>query len=117
MGGGDVGFRLGAEGQERGADLVKTGVAFEEPARHLRLPRQTAEIDDGAGMGEDVSAHNGGIDSGDGTGGNWNQRRRAGIRGRIRFGCRLSHIHGEVVSRDTFGIVVGHRPLWRRVII
>ena len=56
MGGGNVGFCLGAEGQERGADLVETGVPFEEPARHLRLPGETAEIDDGAGMGEDVGA-------------------------------------------------------------
>ena len=79
MGGGDVGFRLGAVGQERGADVAETGVPFKEPARHLRLPRQTAEINDGAGMGEDVSAHGGGIDSGDGTGGIWNQRRRVEI--------------------------------------
>lgn len=117
MGGGDVGFRPGTEGQERGADLVETGVAFEEPARHLRLPGETAEIHDGAGMGKDVGAHGGGIDSGDGTGGIWNQRRRAGIRGRIRFGCRLSNIRREVVSRETFGINVGHGPHWRRVII
>ena len=68
MGGGNVGFPLGAEGQEGGADLVKTGVAFEEPARHLQLPGETAEIDNGAGMGKDVGAHGGGIDNGDGTG-------------------------------------------------
>ena len=117
MGGGDVGFRLGTEGQEGSADLVETGVPFEEPARHLRLPGQTAEIHDGAGMGEDVGAHGGDIDNGDGTGGIWCQRRRAGSRVRIRFGCRLSHIHKEVVSRDTFGINVGHGPHWRRVII
>ena len=28
MGGGDVGFRLGAEGQQGGADVVKAGVAL-----------------------------------------------------------------------------------------
>jgi hypothetical protein len=115
MGGGDVGFGLGAQGQEGGADLVETGVPFEKSARHLRLPGQTAEIHDSAGMGEDVGAHGGGIDNEDGTGGICCQRRRAGIRGRTRFGCRLSHIHREVVSRDTFGIVVGRGLRWRRV--
>ena len=115
MGGGDVGFHLGAVGQERGADLVKTGVAFEEPARHVRLPGQTAEIDDGAGMGEDVSAHGGGIDSGDGTGGIWNQRRRVGIRGRIGFGSGPIYIERYVVPGGNFGIVIGRGLRWRRV--
>ena len=86
MGGGDVGFRLSAEGQEGSADLVETGVTLEEPTRHLRLPGETADIHDGAGMGEDVGAHGGGIDYGDGPGGIWCQRRRDGIRGRIGFG-------------------------------
>jgi hypothetical protein len=115
MGGGDVGFRLGTEGQERGADLLKTGVALEEPARHLRLPRQTAEIHDGAGMGKDVCAHGGGIDHGDGTGGIWCQRRRAGIRGRIGFGGGPINIERWVVPGGTFGIVVGRGLRWRIV--
>lgn len=117
MGGGNVGFRLGTEGQEGSADLVETGVTFKEPPRHLRLPGQTAEIHDGAGMGEDVGAHRGGIDNGDGIDGIWGHRQRVGSRERIRFGCRLSHIHREIVSRDTFGINVGHGPHLRGVII
>ena len=100
-------FRLGAVGQERGSDLVKTGVAFKETARHLRLPRQTAEIHDGAGMGQDVSAHGGGIDSGDGTGGICCQRRRTGIRGRIGLGREPIIVHKVAVPHDTFSIVVG----------
>lgn len=115
MGGGNVGFPLGAEGQEGGADLVKTGVAFEEPARHLRLPGETAEIDNGAGMGKDVGAHGGDIDNGDGTGGIWCQRRRAGIRGRIGLGREPINVHKVAVPRDTFSIVVGRGLRWRIV--
>ena len=69
MGGGDVGFRLGTEGQEGCTDFVETGVTFKKLPRHLRLPGETAEINNGAGMGKDVGAHGGGIDNGDGTGG------------------------------------------------
>ena len=37
MGGGDVRHGFGAAGKQGGADVVDTGVALEEPARHLRL--------------------------------------------------------------------------------
>ncbi len=69
MDGGDVGFRLGTVGQESGADLVETGVALKEPACHLRLPGETAEIDNCAGMGHRLGPNVGGIDNGDGIGG------------------------------------------------
>ena len=107
MGGGNVGFCLGAEGQESSADLLKTCVTLEKPTRHLRLPGETAEIHDGAGMGEDVGTHGGDIDNGDGTGGIWCQRRRAGIRGRIGLGSGPIYIERYVVPSGTFGIVVG----------
>jgi len=118
MGGGDVGFRLGTEGQEGCTDFVETGVTFKEPPRHLRLPRQTAEIQDGAGVGHRLGPDVGGIDDGDGptnTGSIWCNRQRAGIRRRIGFGSGPIYIERRVVPRDTFRIVVGHGPLWRRV--
>ena len=95
MGGGDVEFRLGTEGQEGCTDFVETGATFKEPPRHSRLPGETAEIHDGAGMGEDVGAHRGGIDNGDGTSGICCHRQRAGIRG-----CRPSRagVHARIAG-------------------
>jgi hypothetical protein len=60
MGCRDVGFRFGAGSQQGGADVVEVGVALEEPPRHLRLAGQTAEIDDGAGMGQRCGTDAGG---------------------------------------------------------
>ena len=37
MGGGNVGFRFGAGGQQGCADIVEARVALKEPPRHLRL--------------------------------------------------------------------------------
>ena len=61
MGCRDVGFRFGAGGQQGGADVVEAGVALKEPTRHLRLTGQTAEIDDGASMGQRCGTDAGGI--------------------------------------------------------
>ena len=61
MGGRDVGFRFGAGGQQGRADVVEVSVTLEEPTRHLRLTSQTAEIDDGASMGQRLGTDAGGI--------------------------------------------------------
>ena len=60
----DVGFRFGAGGQQGRADVVEVSVALEEPTRHLRLTSQTAEIDDGASMGQRLGTDADGIGAG-----------------------------------------------------
>src|SRR6056297_437154 len=55
----DLGLGLG--GEERRADLVEAGFPLKELAGHLRLAREAAEIDDGAGLPEDLRPDRGGI--------------------------------------------------------
>ena len=61
MGGRNVRLGVGAGGQQGGADVVEAGVALKEPTRHLRLTGQTAEVDDGASMGQRCGTDAGGI--------------------------------------------------------
>ena len=65
--GGNVWLSFGAGGQQGGADLFETGVALEEPARHLRLPSEAAEIHNGAGMDQCFCTDVDGIDNRNGT--------------------------------------------------
>ena len=54
---------FGTGGQKRGADIFRAGVPLGEPSCHLRLTRQTAQIDDGAGVGQVSAAIKGAISS------------------------------------------------------
>lgn len=57
----DLGLGFGIRGEERRTYLVEACVRFEEAARHLRLARETAEIDDGPGMPDGLCPNRGGI--------------------------------------------------------
>ena len=115
MGGRDVGFFPHAKCQQCSANLVETDIALKEPACHLRLPSETAEIDDGAGMGHRLGTDVGGIGNGDGTGGVWCHRRHARIRGRMGFGREPITVHKVDVPHGIGIVVVRRTFLWRSV--
>ena len=121
VGGGDLGHRFGARGQQSGADVVDTGVTLEEPACHLRLTSETAEVDDGASMtqsfGADVGSDGCIVGSGNGAigFGRWRRVRRQNCVGAESLGSPKSFIASRCIGRGFLVLVLGvrHRSVLR----